>query len=144
MAHLLARWQAKLQNRHAAWHIGMPSWNTDAPSPYGMLARLLADWHVKIRSWHAFGMLARWYTGTKARWHINHADIKALSHIDHVGKQACTAHDSANPWYKKDILIYLRQKTLTGIKSNEEPVGQLEDYINVRTKIKQNTKISFI
>ena len=52
--------------------------------------------------------------------------MQALSHIDHVGTQTCTAHDAANSWYKKDILIYLRQKTLTGIKSNEEPGGQLE------------------
>ena len=43
--------------------------------PYGTFARLLACWHVKMRSWHAFGMLAhkpRWHTSTLAhrpRWH---------------------------------------------------------------------------
>ena len=43
--------------------------------PYGTFARLLACWHVKMRSWHAFGMLACkpcWHTSTLAhrpRWH---------------------------------------------------------------------------
>ena len=43
---------------------------------YATLARLLARWHVKMRSWHAFGMLTRGHVdhggthGTYATWFI--------------------------------------------------------------------------
>ena len=47
LAHLLARWHAKLKNWHA----------------FGTLAHLLADWPVKTRNCYTFRTLARWYVG---------------------------------------------------------------------------------
>ena len=77
LARLLVRWQAKLKNWHAVWHIG---------TPY----RTLARWHIKMRCFHAFGTLAR--------RHINHAGTQACWHVTiHVRKRIDKrARDLAN------------------------------------------------
>ena len=58
---------------------------------HGTLAHSLPRWHVKMRSWHVFSMLAWRHVG-----HVNHAGTKALWRLDHVGTQACMARDLAN------------------------------------------------
>ena len=54
---LLVCWYAKLKYWHTVSQVGTPSWNID--ELHDTLARLLACLHVKIRSWPAFGTLAR-------------------------------------------------------------------------------------
>ena len=39
-----------------------------------MFLGLLTRWHVKIRSWHAFGTLTHWHMGTWAHGHVDHGD----------------------------------------------------------------------
>ena len=48
----------------------------------------MARWHVKMRTWHAFGMLVR--------RHVNNAGTQARWHVDHAGTQARMARDLAN------------------------------------------------
>ena len=65
----------KLKNRRKiATPFGRRSWKIG--TPFGTLARLLAHWHVKIRSWHAFGMWAR-----RPRWQEWHAIYQTLFKI---------------------------------------------------------------
>ena len=63
------------------------------------LASLLANWHAKLKQWHALehigmfiGLLAGknvklerfWHFGMQARWHVIHTGMQAHWHIDHV------------------------------------------------------------
>ena len=85
-----------MENWYRLWHVGTPCWKIGTTkwktgTPYSTLARSLARWHVKMRSWRAFGTQARWHVNhasTQARWHVNRAGTQARWHVDHVGTQA--------------------------------------------------------
>ena len=65
----------------------------------------MARWHAKLKNWHAFGTLARWYVywhvGTLActneklarLWHIG---TLARGHVDHAGMHGTHASNLAN------------------------------------------------
>ena len=46
-----------------------------------MLVSLLAHWHIKMRSWHVFGMLAH--------AHVDHADTRSGKLPHALGKYKC-------------------------------------------------------
>ena len=87
-----------MKNWHVFWHVGTPSWNTG--TLYGALARLLARWHVKMRSWDALGTLSR-----KPCWHASTLARRPRWHVDHVGTQTRKARDLANSLSSLDLIM---------------------------------------
>ena len=78
LAHLLARWQTKLKNWLAVWHID---------TFIGTLVRK----NEKLACYWCIGTQARWHinhTGTQACRQVNHTGTQARWHVDHVGTQA--------------------------------------------------------
>ena len=56
----------KLARHLASWHVKLKTWHAiwHVGMPYGTLTRLLTRWHVKARSWHALTTVARKHVGT--------------------------------------------------------------------------------
>ena len=81
-----------------SWKIG-PPFGTLARKDK-TIARRMTRWHVKMRSWHAFGTFAR-----QARWHASTLAHKPRWHVDYVGTQPRMTCDLANS--EKPIMINL-------------------------------------
>ena len=73
-------WQFEILTRF--WHVGMPSWKFTSLWHVGTFICTLARWHVKVRSWHAFGTLVH-------------------GHVDHVD-----THDTHNTRFIKLVSKY--------------------------------------
>ena len=66
------------------------------------MASHMTRWNVKMRSWHAFALLAR-----KPRWHASTLARRPPWHIDQVGTQESMTRDLASSSGSNFIDVYL-------------------------------------
>ena len=100
LAHLLARWYAKLKIRH----VGMLSWNSG--TPYGMLASLLAR-------------KPRWYASMSARRPRSHAGTHGTEFSKLATDVSIVYSKNSHIWYSNSSLLksdkFLKKRDLKNL-----------------------------